>query len=93
MLWTDTEFSKIYGTVIYDLDNSAERQDSVWYMTEFDVLSDDVKKLLEFLSKNNLIDIDKIITPINELNIDFIDKNKLEGVWNDPYLISKMKND
>jgi hypothetical protein len=52
-------------------------------MDESNVPGDDVRKLLLFLSENNLIDIDKIIKPIDELNIDFIDKNKIEAVWNE----------
>ena len=52
-------------------------------MDESNVPGDDVRKLLLFLSENNLIDIDKINEPIEELNIDFIDKNKIEAVWNE----------
>ena len=52
-------------------------------MTENNVPNDDVRNLVEYLSKNRLIDIDKIMTPINKLQIDFIDKSKLENVWNE----------
>ena len=83
ILWTNTEFDKIYGTVIYDLNDPEERQDVVWHITETKVPSDDVKKLLEFLSKNNIINIDKIFTPIEEIKIDFIDKSNLEKVWDE----------
>ena len=83
ILWTNTEFDKIYGTVIYDLNDPEERQDFVWLITETKVPSDDVKKLLEFLSKNNIINIDKIFTPIEEIKIDFIDKSNLEKVWDE----------
>lgn len=51
-------------------------------MNEANVPSDDVKNLLDFLSKNKLIIIDKIIKPISELDIDFIDQHKLENIWN-----------
>ena len=87
ILWTDLQIDKIYGTVIYDISDPEERQDFVWHMTENNVPNDDVKNLIEFLSKNELIDIDKIITPINELEIDFIDKSKLDNVWNDLFNI------
>ena len=87
ILWTDLQIDKIYGTVIYDISEPEERQDFVWHMTENNVPNDDVKNLIEFLSKNELIDIDKIITPINELEIDFIDKSKLDNVWNDLFNI------
>jgi len=83
ILWSDTQSDKVYGTAIYDLTDPDERQDFVWHMTEDNVPNDDVKKLLEFLSNNKLVDIDKIIKPIEELNIDFIDKNKLDENWNE----------
>ena len=87
ILWTNLQIDKIYGTVIYDISDAEERQDFVWHMTENNVPNDDVKNLIEFLSKNELIDIDKIITPINELKIDFIDKSKLDNVWNELFNI------
>jgi hypothetical protein len=87
ILWGDIRFDKIYGTVIYDLTDPEERQDFVWHMTENNVPTEDVKKLLEYLSKNKLIDIDKIFIPIEKLNIDFIDKSKLENVWHELFNI------
>ena len=87
ILWTNLQIDKIYGTVIYDFSDPEERQDFVWHMTENNVPNDDVKNLIEFLSKNELIDIDKIITPINELKIDFIDKSKLDNVCNELFNI------
>ncbi|HEX8425798.1 hypothetical protein [Hymenobacter sp.] len=83
VLWTDFQLDKVYGTVVYDPTDQEERQDFIWHMNESNVPSDDVRKLLWFLSENNLMDIDKIAKPIDELNIDFIEKNKLESVWND----------
>lgn len=56
-------------------------------MTENNVPTEDVKKLLENLSKNKLIDIDKIITPIKGLNIGIIDKDKLESIWSELFNI------
>jgi DNA-binding transcriptional MerR regulator len=87
ILWGDIRFDKIYGTVIYDLTDPEERQDFVCHMTENNVPTEDVKKLLEYLSKNKLIDIDKIFIPIEKLNIDFIDKSKLENVWHELFNI------
>ena len=87
IIWGDTTSEKIYGTVIYDETVPEERQDFVWHMTENNVPNDDVKNLIEFLSKNELIDIDKIVTPIKELEIDFMDKSKLDNVWNDLFNI------
>lgn len=87
ILWSDIQLEKIYGTVIYDISDPEERQDFVWHMTENNVPDDDVKNLIDFLSKKKLIDIDKIMTPINEIEIDFIDKSKLENVWNELFNI------
>jgi hypothetical protein len=56
-------------------------------MDESNVPSEDVRKLLLFLSENNLMDIDKIVKPIDELNIDFIAKDKIEKVWNELFEI------
>ena len=82
ILWTDLQIDKIYGTVIYDPSDPEERQDFVWHMTEDEVPNDDVRKLLDFLSSNELIDIDKIIKPTEQIEIDFIDKDKIEETWN-----------
>jgi hypothetical protein len=83
ILWIDIQYDKVYRTVVYDPNDHEERQDFVWHMTENNVPNDNVKKLLQFLSENNLIDTDRIITPIDELNIDFIDKSEVETFWND----------
>ena len=83
IVWTDVANDRVNGTVVYDPNDEEERQDFVWHMNEGNVPSEEVRKLLLFLFKNNLMDIDKIIKPINELNIDFIEKNKLETVWNE----------
>jgi len=79
--WTDIQNDKIYGTVIYDLSDIDEKQDIVWHMTEDNVPNEKVKKLIDFLSTNNLIDIDKIKQPISQIDIDFIDKSELNNVW------------
>ncbi len=78
--WSKSENDKLFGTVIYDIQDTDERQDFVWHMTEDKVPSDEVKKLLEYFIDNNLLDIDKINKPINELNLDFIDQSKREKV-------------
>lgn len=87
ILWTDMQIDKIYGTVIYDTSDPDERQDFVWHMTESNVPNDDVKNLVDFLSNKGLINIDKIMTPINEIKIDFIDNYKLDNVWNELFKI------
>jgi hypothetical protein len=83
ILCTDFQPDKVYGTVLYDPNDEEERQDFVWHTDESNVPSDDVRRLLLFLYENNLIDIDKIIKPIDELNIGFIDKDKIEAVSNE----------
>ena len=83
IVWINVQPNRIYGAVVYDPDDEEERQDFVWHMDESNVPSDDVRKLLLFLYENNLMDIDKIIKPIDELNIDFIAKEKIEKVWNE----------
>lgn len=94
IIWTDTQIDKIYGTVIYDLSDFDERQDFVWHMTEDNVPNENVKKLVDFLSTNNLIDIDKIISPIEQLDINFIDKSELNNVWDELFEIEvKMLDD
>ncbi len=57
IVWTDVQSDKVYGTVVYDPNDEEERQDFVWHMDESNVPSDDVRKLLLFLSGNNLMDI------------------------------------
>jgi|SRR5690554_1494096 len=94
IIWTDTQIDKIYGTVIYDLSDFDERQDFVWHMTEDNVPNENVKKLVDFLSTNNLVDIDKIIRPIEQLDINFIDKSEHNNVWDELFEIEvKMLDD
>jgi hypothetical protein len=78
--WGEESVDKIYGTVIYDVIDPEECQDFVWHMTEDKVPSEDVRKVINYIKENNLIDIDKIIKPIHELNLNFIDKSKKEEV-------------
>jgi hypothetical protein len=87
ILWVDIQPDKIYGTVIYDQTDPDERQDFVWHITEDNVPGEEVKNLLDYLSNSKLIDIDKIVYPIAELNIYFIEKHKLESVWKELFNI------
>ncbi|SRR5258706_8865864 len=80
--WGKESFDKIYGTVIYDETDPEEHQDFVWYMTEDKVPSEDVRKVITYIKENNFIDIDKIIKPIHELDLNFIDQSKKEEVIN-----------
>lgn len=73
-------FDKIFGTVIYDETSQNEQQDFVWHMTEDKVPSEDVRKVIAYIKENNLINIDKIIKPIDELNLDFFDQCKKREV-------------
>ena len=80
IIWGDTYNNKIYGTVVYDETDPEERQDFVWHMDEDNVPSEEVKKVIDYLAANNLIDIDKIIKPIKDLTLDFIDDSQRETV-------------
>jgi hypothetical protein len=82
IIWGDTTVNKICGTVIYDEFNPEEQQDFVWHMTEDNVPSEDVRKLIQYIADNNLIDIDKINKPIDEWNLDFIEESQREIVIN-----------
>ena len=85
--WGNSNKNKIFGTVIYDTADADERQDFVWYMTEEKVPSEDVKKLISYLSTNNLIDIDKITKPITAVDLSFIDPSKKQAVLEELYSI------
>lgn len=49
-------------------------------MTEDKVPSEEIKKLIKYIADNNLIDIDKIIKPNDELILDFIEQSKRQKV-------------
>ena len=83
IIWGDTTSEKIYGTAIYDEPDPEEQQDFVWHMTEENVPSEDVRKVIKYISDHNLLDIDKIIEPIDELNLDFIEHSKKGKVINE----------
>jgi hypothetical protein len=72
---------------LYEPNDLQESQDFVWHMTENEVPGEDVKILLQFLTKNCLIENDKLIKPIKEIDIDFIDRNRLEMTWNELFAI------
>ena len=74
---------KLFGTVVYDENDPDERQDFVWHMTEDNVPSEDLRKVIEYLAQNNLIDIDKITVPITELNLNFLDQTRMEKVFDE----------
>jgi hypothetical protein len=80
--WGNINVDKIYGTVIYDHEDPEERQDFVWHMTEDNVPSEVVRLVIKYLSENNLIDIDKIIKPIREIDLPFLSQSKKEYVIN-----------
>ena len=82
IIWGDITVNKICETAIYDEFNPDERQDFVWHITEDNVPSEDVRKLIEYLTDNKLIDIDKINKPFDELNLDFIEESQREIVIN-----------
>ena len=78
--WGKLEVDKIFGTVVYDNTDAEERQDFVWHMTEDKVPSEEVKMVIKYIADNSLIKFDKIIKPVEELNLDFIDQSKRKKV-------------
>lgn len=83
IIWSSIELDKIFGTVVYDQNDPEERQNFVWYMTEDRVPSKNTKTILDFLSQNRLIDIDKIVIPIDQIHIDFIVPEDFEDALNE----------
>jgi len=78
--WGKLEVDKIFGTVVYDSTDAEERQDFVWHMTEDKVPSEEVKMVIKYIADNSLIKFDKIIKPVEELNLDFIEQSKRKKV-------------
>ena len=78
--WGKLEVDKIFGTVVYDNTDAEERQDFVWHMTEDKVPSEEVKMVIKYIADNSLIKFDKIIKPVEELNLDFIEQSKRKKV-------------
>jgi hypothetical protein len=78
--WGKVEQDKIYGTVVYDLTDPEDRQDFVWHRTEENVPSEDVRKLIQYLSDHHLIDNDRITIPLYEYRFDFIEPSRQKQV-------------
>ena len=87
IIWETVSNDKIYGTVVYDEGDPEERQDFVWHMTEDNVPSEEVRSVIEYLDDKNLIDIDKIIIPIEELKLDFINEFRSQGIFEELFNI------
>ena len=64
---TKIETDKVYGTVVYNANDSDEQQDFCWHMTEQDTPSDEVLNLIRIIEENNFIDIDKLKVPLTEI--------------------------
>ena len=80
--WGEENFDEVYGTLIYDEDDLEERQDFVWHMSEKDVPSDDVIKLIQYIKENNLIYGDRITRKIYDSDLNFVDQSKQEEMVN-----------
>jgi len=78
--WGKLEVDKIFGTVVYDSTDAEERQDFAWHMTEDKAPSEEVKMVIKYIADNSLIKFDKIIKPVEELNLDFIEQSKRKKV-------------
>ena len=78
--WGRIEPDKIYGTVVYDLTDPDDHQDFVWQMTEEGVPSEDVRKLIQYLSDRHFIDTDRITIPLSAYRFDFIEPARQKQV-------------
>ena len=78
--WGRIEPDKIYGTVVYDLTDPDDHQDFVWQMTEEGVPSEDVRKLMQYLSDRHFIDTDRITIPLSACRFDFIEPARQKQV-------------
>lgn len=76
---------KILGFVSFD---DGEKQNFVWHKSEDYIPSNDLENLLIFLTKKKYISIDRIIIPIDKIDIDFIDSNNIDKVWDELFDIS-----
>ena len=92
--WNHTDNDKIIGTVIYDMNDSEEKQDFIWHMTEENVPSENVRKTIDFLKYNELISLDRISTSLSSLDLDFIDISERENLENELFNVEvKMLDD
>ncbi len=81
--WSHIDYNKIIGTIIYDLNDSEEKQDFIWHMTEENVPSESVRKTIDFLKNNELINLDRINTSLSSLDLDFIDISERKYLENE----------
>jgi hypothetical protein len=82
ILWTNKNDDSISGIILFDLINSEERQEFIWHMTENEVPNDQIKDLITFLTKNQLIDRDKVKLPIKEIAVPNCDIKTKEKIFN-----------
>ena len=87
IIWGKIDADRVYGTVIYDESDPEERQDFVWHMREDDVPSDDVRRVIDWLVENRLIESDLIAAPVESLKIDFLDPSKKDQVFDELFSV------
>ena len=72
---------KIIGTAVYDTNDSEEKQEFCWHMSEEKLPSESTLKLIQTINENGWCDIDKITVSAKELF------QKLK--WNDEKLFNE----
>ncbi len=65
--YTKVEDEKIIGIAIYDTNNSEEKQEFCWHMSEEKLPSESTLKLIQIINENGWCDIDKITVSKKEL--------------------------
>src|SRR6476620_5757538 len=79
--YTQVDDDKIIGTAIYDTNDSEEKQEFCWHMSEEKLPSESTLKLIQTINENGWCDIDKITVSEKELF------QKLK--WNDEKLFNE----
>ena len=81
--WKNESVESIEGTLIYDYNDIEERQDIIWYKTEDEVPSSNVIILINKLFSDKLVNGDKLIKPINEIELSGFDNLTKEKMFED----------
>jgi hypothetical protein len=87
LVWGGVYSDRIYGTVLYDTENREEQQAFVWHMTEQGVPSPEVVTLIQYITQNRLLDIDKLSRPLNEIAAKTVEAGKREKAIHDLFAV------
>ncbi|SHL11811.1 hypothetical protein [Hymenobacter psychrotolerans] len=78
IVWGESCSDRIFGTVLYDREDKEEQQDFVWYMTEAEVPSQEVVRLIQYIIQHQLLDVDKLCRPLTEIAAEALEPGKRE---------------